>query len=204
MSRPMQPAAISEGFFYLHMRYNIPAKPTLYNGIKFRSKLEAQWAAFFDIIEWDYLYEPYEINGQLPDFIIKCNSTHYPTKTLIVEIKPFVFADEGYKIKILESYKEIKAHILILCDSPFLQKNRIASIGYGSQFVGDSHENLYEIDWKCIDDIGSEYMYYDSMIKDEIDRKSFIEVNYVGDAESYHGILKNWRTAGNTVQFKSY
>ncbi len=45
---------------------------TVYNGYKFRSRLEARWAVFFDElgIEWKYEEEGYEINGQhyLPDF----------------------------------------------------------------------------------------------------------------------------------------
>ena len=35
-----------------------PGIPTLYNGIQFRSRLEAKWAAFFDLLGWEYEYEP--------------------------------------------------------------------------------------------------------------------------------------------------
>lgn len=45
---------------------------TEYNGYKFRSRLEARWAVFFDAIEIPYEYEPegYELKSgwYLPDF----------------------------------------------------------------------------------------------------------------------------------------
>ena len=37
---------------------NIQAKPTTFNGIRFRSRLEARWAVFFDYLNIKYLYEP--------------------------------------------------------------------------------------------------------------------------------------------------
>jgi len=33
--------------------YTIPAIPTRYNGVNFRSRLEAKWAAFFDLLDGD-------------------------------------------------------------------------------------------------------------------------------------------------------
>lgn len=57
-------------------------KPTLYNGRHFRSRLEAQWAAFFDQLGWSWEYEPtrYATNGWLPDFVVE---DHF-----VFEIKP--------------------------------------------------------------------------------------------------------------------
>jgi hypothetical protein len=47
---------------------------TAYAGYKFRSRLEARWAVFFDVmrIKWEYEKEGYEINGAyyLPDFYL--------------------------------------------------------------------------------------------------------------------------------------
>lgn len=36
----------------------IRAKPTLYKGVRFRSRLEARWAVFFDAIGREWIYEP--------------------------------------------------------------------------------------------------------------------------------------------------
>lgn len=62
----------------------IPAIPTPYRGIMFRSRLEAVWAAFLDelAIPWDYEPLTVELDGYIPDFILKL---HEPT---LLEIKP--------------------------------------------------------------------------------------------------------------------
>jgi hypothetical protein len=54
---------------------------TLYNGIKFRSRLEAKWAAFFDLLGWEWEYEPFDLNGWIPDFLLKHGR-------VLVEVKP--------------------------------------------------------------------------------------------------------------------
>ena len=61
---------------------------TIYNGYRFRSRLEARWAIFFDELKIKYQYEleGYELpNGMryLPDFYIE-------SMDLFVEIKPSV------------------------------------------------------------------------------------------------------------------
>lgn len=48
----------------------IEAKPTEYAGVLFRSKLEATWARFFDVIQLDWEYEPCELSGWIPDFLL--------------------------------------------------------------------------------------------------------------------------------------
>ena len=53
----------------------IKAIQTEYNGIKFRSRLEARWAVFFDAVgvTWEYEPEGFELsNGirYLPDFLL--------------------------------------------------------------------------------------------------------------------------------------
>lgn len=49
--------------------YSRLAMPTTYSGVNFRSRLEAKWAAFFDIVGWTWEYEPAtEFRGWIPDF----------------------------------------------------------------------------------------------------------------------------------------
>jgi len=55
---------------------NIKAIETVYKGYRFRSRLEARWAVFFDAlgIDWKYEHEGYdlgEMGWYLPDFEIK-------------------------------------------------------------------------------------------------------------------------------------
>lgn len=45
--------------------------PTTYHGTRFRSRLEARWAAFFDLIGWSWVYEPFDLDGWIPDFAIE-------------------------------------------------------------------------------------------------------------------------------------
>lgn len=59
------------------------AKPTTYNGVRFRSRLEARWAAFFDLNAWKWSYEPVDLAGWVPDFIL-----HMPLADVYVEVKP--------------------------------------------------------------------------------------------------------------------
>lgn len=48
----------------------IPAIPTKYKGVHFRSRLEARWAAMFDLLDWTWEYEPIDLDGYIPDFIL--------------------------------------------------------------------------------------------------------------------------------------
>lgn len=45
--------------------------PTTYAYSDMRSRLEARWAAFFDLIGWSWVYEPLDCDGYIPDFLIK-------------------------------------------------------------------------------------------------------------------------------------
>jgi len=71
--------------------------PTLYQGVRFRSRLEAKWAAFFDAIRWPWMYEPYDCDGYIPDFVLP-----FEADGLLVEVKPAhslaELADETPKI----------------------------------------------------------------------------------------------------------
>lgn len=65
------------------MDYTIKAIPTTYKGIEFRSRLEAKWAAFFDLCGWRWEYEPCEFDGWIPDFQLLL-----PHGKPFVEVKP--------------------------------------------------------------------------------------------------------------------
>lgn len=62
-----------------NMRYGEPiAIPTRYRGCRFRSRLEARWAVFFDHLGIGWQYEPqgFHIGGHsyLPDFLLECGT----------------------------------------------------------------------------------------------------------------------------------
>jgi hypothetical protein len=61
------------------------AIPTVYKGVQFRSRLEARWAAFFDLQDIQWEYEPVELAGYIPDFQIKFFPAAQPW---LFEVKP--------------------------------------------------------------------------------------------------------------------
>ena len=63
---------------------SISAIPTIGpKSIQFRSRLEAQWAYMFEEFKWKWEYEPIDLLGYIPDFIID-----FPKHKILVEIKP--------------------------------------------------------------------------------------------------------------------
>lgn len=61
----------------------VPAIPTAYRGVQFRSRLEARWAAFFDALRWDWSYEPIDLAGYIADFVLA-----FGAGSVLVEVKP--------------------------------------------------------------------------------------------------------------------
>lgn len=55
---------------------------TRYGGCIFRSRLEARWAAFFDLLDWPWEYEPLDLAGYIPDFVLT-----FPHAPVLVEVK---------------------------------------------------------------------------------------------------------------------
>jgi hypothetical protein len=71
--------------------------PTSYRVRRYRSRLEARWASFFDLIRWPYEYEPFDLDGWIPDFII------LGEVPFLVEIKPVNVLDKDAVAKIEQS-----------------------------------------------------------------------------------------------------
>lgn len=86
---------------------------TVYNGYRFRSRLEARWAVFFDSLGVKYEYEPEGfklpgLGGYLPDFRVMCHGTRgdcldeaWP---LYIEVKGQMDAASAEKIKAFSFY----------------------------------------------------------------------------------------------------
>lgn len=55
--------------------------PTHYRGLTFRSRIEARWAVMFDKLGWPWEYEPLDLDGYIPDFVLQL---HRP---LLVEVR---------------------------------------------------------------------------------------------------------------------
>ncbi|HEY9862669.1 MAG TPA: hypothetical protein V6D21_00665 [Candidatus Obscuribacterales bacterium] len=80
------------------MDYKINAIPTRYKNLNFRSRLEAKWAAFFDLLNWKWEYEPCDFNGWIPDFVLigECEN-------VFVEVKPVSKFPENVGEKLVKS-----------------------------------------------------------------------------------------------------
>ena len=86
---------------------------TYYNGYRFRSRLEARWAVFFDYAKIPYQYEPEGFNlgplgYYLPDFYL-------PWFDAFVEIKPTYSNQIKSAVEKLETLFEQTTHTVLLC-----------------------------------------------------------------------------------------
>ena len=99
------------------------AHPTFYRGIKFRSRLEATWAAFFDQVGWPWEYEPFDLKGWVPDFLLKGNG-----RDVLVEVKPVDGTDPDVQNKISSAAKGYDAHLMICGRQPVFHEQIIASL----------------------------------------------------------------------------
>lgn len=101
------------------MTTQFAAIPTMYSGVQMRSRLEAKWAAMFDKVKWEWQYEPFDLNGWIPDFLISNvdvgslfiskDGIFGPSKLkqlpILVEIKP-IFSDTEKDSKANQWFKE--------------------------------------------------------------------------------------------------
>jgi hypothetical protein len=89
--------------------------PTTYNNIKFRSRLEARWAVFFDQLGIKYLYEfeGFELENKewyLPDFYL-------PEYGIYCEVKPSIIeVDEN--INTFNEFAKGRYWLLLLVGTP--------------------------------------------------------------------------------------
>ena len=78
-----------EGARPMHFSIDNVGIETDYGGRRFRSRLEARWAAMFDRLRWKWEYEPFDLSGYIPDFVVSFSRTE-----LLVEVKPATRFDD--------------------------------------------------------------------------------------------------------------
>jgi hypothetical protein len=91
------------------MIYTMKSHETKYKNVVFRSRLEARWAAFFDLAGWTWEYEPVDLDGWTPDFLVQfpCGHSECPKfHHLYIEVKPFgdIKDFEGLIVSKIDSY----------------------------------------------------------------------------------------------------
>jgi hypothetical protein len=98
-------------------RKYIKSIPTRYKTFRFRSRLEARWAVFFDVlgIEWRYESRSVDLGWCLyiPDFWL-------PQYRMYAEVKPDDFRSEEL-VKVTTLVAKTNEECLLLCGSPDLK-----------------------------------------------------------------------------------
>ena len=110
---------------------------TMYQGIRFRSRLEAKWAAFFDQLRWRWEYEPRDFNGWIPDFALLGKDA-----ITCVEVKPIIKFPQEVADKIDAS--GCKEEVLIVGLTPLMP---------GIEGIGTGHlgwlRDTKPVGWGC-------------------------------------------------------
>ena len=113
---------------------------THYNGYRFRSRLEARWAVFFDAIGQPYIYEPEGFVFEdgtcyLPDFYLEKVSGR-GTRNIFVEVKGVLNSYDLHKVEMFSRHKPI----IIFGQIP----NYSGSSWYDA-FRDDMDDNIYNL-----------------------------------------------------------
>lgn len=126
------------------------AIPTTYRGTNFRSRLEAKWAAFFDLVGWRWTYEPIDADGYIPDFLIHGPSPFY------VEVGPCVgLPDYVEKAKKADDRAHLlRLDVLVVGVSPisplptthYGYRAPALTAGFLGEFHDDSHFDSHDVD----------------------------------------------------------
>ena len=183
----------------------IKAKPTTYSSAHFRSRLEAKWAAFFDLCGWRWEYEPLDLDGWVPDFGI------VGAKGLILcEVKPIEWTKNRETNSILTKRKDLdkikfaskNREILVLGAYPFFMESVYSYCISYLGFLSEINENdLSEaVDFACFSrlsshiDFRSENMSYHERISGKQNGGHTTEVD-ISEIDAL------WRKASSFVQW---
>lgn len=92
--------------------YRIACHPTTYGGVEFRSRLEARWGAFFDLLNWKWEYEPIDLEGWTPDFMVTVPGLDFKAmcdySEFLAEVKPYTERGQwkGHAVTLLNPIPE--------------------------------------------------------------------------------------------------
>jgi hypothetical protein len=121
----------------------VTAIPTDYNGVRFRSRLEAKWAALFDRCGWRWSYEPNDFDGYIPDFALRFRTP------ILVEVKPLQWDDSDSDAEILQGVRTKIVHAGI--------KGEVIALGsWVPSYTGDSDLNFHRLGMLMSVDAGTD------------------------------------------------
>lgn len=185
----------------------IPGIPNSYKGRNYRSLLETRWAIMFEKLGWQAEYEPFELNGWIPDFMLIGKD-----KSLLVEVKPFSHIEQYYDstVKIEKATKDTEhkqTEVLLLgvnpaqeCENwPFPRIGWISEVyelaefpgkyirSYGEARMWHSSKGLF-----CLGSV--EGAYYDRINNSDWKDSGDYEVSLMAEM---------WADAGSQTQWKA-
>jgi hypothetical protein len=147
------------------------AIPTTYADIDFRSRLEARYAAFFDLLKWKWEYEPINLRGWIPDFRVDiAYYGDYGRQFLLVEVKPYRSIDEfkgsvEYELAMNPPYPDNEPPYAD-GESEFWFENTVALFGHSPAV---SHWDLWTAGWtsipECIPDWSEKWKQAQSVVQ---------------------------------------
>lgn len=130
-------------------RKNIQPKPTTYMGTRFRSRLEAKWAVFFDyapnVLSWKYEPKTYTFsNGHTytPDFSIVVYLDGNRCE-FYVEVKPAPIS-EDYENFLTRHAHKLRFPLLVLTSSMYLKEHE-DDLNLRVHAIGDSGLEMFQI-----------------------------------------------------------
>lgn len=183
-----------------------PGIPTTYRGVRFRSRLEAKWACFFDLMGWRWEYEPFDADGYIPDFVLLGDDP------VLVEVKPAINLDD-FDAATTKAYTSLAGRweqdILFVGINPFLCAAEAWHDGVGIGLLGE---------WQATEDGGGDWWTGVgvwnqcghcggiSFIHDFAWYRSRLCGHHDGDHYVNNpdlcGIAERWASATNTVQWR--
>lgn len=170
------------------------AIPTVYRGVQFRSRLEAKWACMFDWLDLQWEYEPLDLEGYIPDFMLWVDRWNSP---FLVEIKPLIEIfdypdDDPLVVAARDKWQVTSSDRPLLILGAVLQPlppDTSTEPGGGSHRVGYLyHEPTY-------------YSHID-LVKEPNRLMILTEPNNIHRQIDRKFVQKTWNDAGNVTQWK--
>lgn len=179
------------------MKYPTQSIPTEYNGVHFRSRLEATWAKFFDLCGWCYEFEPIDLAGYIPDFMLRGAND-----VVLVDVKP-IMEPSQYMSRAIELRDVTSGYTLLVLGAGLLESTIVdgKAIGYLGQPDGPNGEAVFDCAtlMTCVE-CGAKSFVHDSM-----SWQSRMCGHYDGDAliGAFDEAQDLWNEAKNGTQWKA-
>lgn len=123
----------------------IKAIETRYKGYRFRSRLEARWAVFFDALDirWEYEKEGYNLGDvglYLPDFWLV-------NEQVWVEVKPSKPSEDEQR-KCFALADQTSSSVIMICGSPSVDSKELIDRAYITQWNEASYKLFTYHGWR--------------------------------------------------------